>query len=209
MTPGHKQKGIQHDTASISQNGKVKRRYRSVPQAHGPDDLEALLEFYRALPEEDRLFLRSDVTKRENVVRRFGRLDYETVFPVLALVKEKIIGIGTIFRAEFGWKRDLGEIRVVVAREYQRKGLGTILTRELFFHAIKPKLFKLQAEMMDTQKSAIAAFERLGFRTEAVLKKHVTDVTGQRRDLIIMTLDIEELWYLMEDFVKGTYFYVV
>jgi RimJ/RimL family protein N-acetyltransferase len=98
--------------------------------------------------------------------------------------------------------RNLGEIRVVISKKYQRKGLATILTKELFFQALNRKLYKLQAELMDTQLSAITAFERLGFRKEANLKKHVTDINGIRRDLIIMTLDVEDLWYLMEDYIK-------
>ncbi|MDZ7330868.1 MAG: GNAT family N-acetyltransferase [candidate division KSB1 bacterium] len=166
-------------------------------------DLDQLCEFYRSIPESDRLFLRIDVTDRGNVERRFGRLNYDIVYPILALVDNRIIGIATLFRAEFGWKRNLGEVRVLIAPEFQRKGLATIFIRELFFHALKAKIYKLQAEMIDNQESAIAAFERLGFREEARLKKHVTDIRGRRRDLVIMTLDIEDFWYLIEDFVES------
>ncbi len=166
-------------------------------------DLDQLCKFYRTIPESDRLFLRIDVTDRSNVERRFGRLNYDYVYPILALVEDRIIGIATLFRAEFGWKRNLGEVRVLIAPEFQRKGLATIFIRELFFHALKAKIYKLQAEMVDNQESAIAAFERLGFREEARLKKHVTDIRGRRRDLVIMTLDIEDFWYLIEDFVES------
>ena len=65
------------------------------------------------------------------------------------------------------------------------------------------EIHKLQAEMTENQDSAIAAFERLGFREEARLKKHVTDIRGRRRDLVVMTLDIEDFSYLMEDFVES------
>lgn len=167
------------------------------------EDQDSLLEFYKSIPESDRLFLRVDITDKKNVERRFGNLDYDYVYPILAFVDNKIIGIGTLFRPEFGWKRNLGEVRVLIAPDHQRKGLATIFVRELFFHALKAKIYKLQAEMTENQESAIAAFERLGFRQEARLKKHVTDIRGRRRDLVIMTLDIEDFWYLMEDFVES------
>lgn len=167
------------------------------------DDLDRLLEFYRTIPESDRLFLRFDITDEKNVQRRFGNLDYNRMFPIIAVDGEKIVGIATLYRAEFGWKRDLGEIRVVIAPEYQRKGLATIFVREAFFHALKVKIYKIQAEMIETQKSAIAAFEKLGFRKEATFRKHVTDIRNRRRDLIVMTLDIEDFWYLIEDFVES------
>ncbi|MDZ7342256.1 MAG: GNAT family N-acetyltransferase [candidate division KSB1 bacterium] len=182
---------------------KLKDESQVVLRLLTEDDLDRLLEFYRTIPEADRLFLRTDVTDKRNVELRFGRLDYDTVYPILALSDDKIIGIGTLFRAEFGWKRNLGEVRVLIAPDFQRKGLATIFIRELFFHALKMKIYKLQAEMIEGQDSAIAAFERLGFRREATLKKHVTDIRGRRRDLVIMTLDIEDFWYLIEDFVEG------
>jgi RimJ/RimL family protein N-acetyltransferase len=167
------------------------------------DDLDSLFAFYKKIPETDRLFLRVDVTDKKNVERRFGNLNPDFVYPILAHAEGQIIGIATLFRSEFGWKRNLGEVRVLIAPDYQRKGLATIFIREMFFHALKAKIYKLQAEMTDNQESAIAAFERLGFRAEARLKKHVTDIRGRRRDLVIMTLDIEDFWYLMEDFVEG------
>jgi len=166
-------------------------------------DLESLVNFYQSVPESDRLYLRVDVTDRKNLEQRFGNLDYNHVYPILALDDNKVIGVGTLFRPTFGWMRNVGEVRVVIDPEYQRKGLATIFVRELFFRALKAKVFKLQAEMADTQESAIAAFERLGFRKEATLKKHITDVRGRRRDLVIMTLDVEDFWYLIEDYVES------
>jgi RimJ/RimL family protein N-acetyltransferase len=170
------------------------------------DDIEALVQFFQRLPEEDRMYLRIDVMKRENIVRRFGTLDTNKVYPVIALDGERIAAIGSLWRAEFGWMRNLGEIRVVVCREYQRKGLCTILTREIFFHALTTDLYKIQAELMEDQVAAVNAFERLGFKKETVLRKHVTDINGKRENLVLMSLDIQEMWYLMEDFVKGQFY---
>ena len=167
------------------------------------NDLDALFEFYKTIPETDRMFLRVDVSDKKNVERRFGNLNYDYVYPILAFNENELVGMGTLFRPGFGWKRNLGEVRVVISPDYQRKGLATIFVRELFFYALRSKIFKLQAEMTEAQESAMAAFERLGFREEARLKKHVTDVRGRRRDLVIMTLDIEDFWYLMEDFVES------
>ena len=99
--------------------------------------------------------------------------------------------------------RHLGELRCVVSDKYKRKGLCTILVREIFLRAVSTDLYKIQAAVMEEQKSAISAFKRMGFKQEALLKKHVTDIQGKRHNLIIMNLDIEELWYLMEDYTHG------
>ena len=166
------------------------------------DDFDRLVDFFQKLPIKDRMYLRIDVMKRENILKRFGTIDYNNMFPVIALASEKIIAIGTMFRSQFGWMRNMGELRVVVSPEYQREGLCTILTKELFFHSLTTDMYKIQAELMENQKSAISCFERLGFKKEAVLKKHVTDIKGIRHNLIIMSLDIQEMWLLMEDYVQ-------
>ena len=166
------------------------------------DEMDKLIQFFQSLPIKERMYLRSDVNDRENLIKRFGTLDYNIRFPLLAHYSDEIIAIGSMYRAEFGWTRNLGEIRVVVAPDFQRKGLCTILVKEMFFHAIASDMYKIQAEIMENQKSAIAAFERMGFKREAVLKKHVTDIKGERHNLVIMSLDIKDLWYLMEDFIQ-------
>ncbi len=165
------------------------------------NDLDMLIKFFQRLPEKDRLYLRSDITDPENVRRRFGNPDYDSMYPVIGRVNGEIMGIATIFRASFGWMRNLGEVRICIAPEYQKRGLSTLLVKELFFQALKMNIYKLQAELMDTQKAAITAFKHLGFREEAILPKHVTDIKGVRRDLVIMTLDVEDLWATQEDYV--------
>jgi len=166
------------------------------------DEMEKLVQFFQSLPVEERMYLRSDVKQRENIIKRFGTLDYNIRFPLIAHLNDKIIAIGSMYRAEFGWTRNLGEIRVVVSPDFQRLGLCTILVKEMFFHAISTDLYKIQAEIMENQESAIAAFEHMGFKKEAVLHKHVTDINGERHNLVIMSLDIKDLWYLMEDFIQ-------
>ena len=166
------------------------------------DEMEKLVYFFQSLPIDERMYLRSDVKQRENIIKRFGTLNYNIRFPLLAQYNDKIIAIGSMYRAEFGWTRNLGEIRVVVSPDFQRKGLCTILVKEMFFHAISTDLYKIQAEIMENQESAIAAFEHMGFKKEAILQKHVTDINGERHNLVIMSLDIKDLWYLMEDFIQ-------
>ena len=101
------------------------------------NDLDRLIKFFQHLPEKDRLYLRSDITDPENVRRRFGNPDYDNMFPIIGRVNSEIMGIATIFRASFGWMRNLGEVRICIAPEFQKRGLSTLLVRELFFQALK------------------------------------------------------------------------
>lgn len=163
------------------------------------DDKEKLLKFFKALPEEDRLFLKDDVTKEEVIQRWIDELDYSKVFPLVAETEVGIIGNASIHFNKTGWSRHLAELRCVVAREFQKMGLGTLLMRELVLHAQEKAVEKIVAQMMDTQIGAQKAFQRIGFKKEAELTGFVMDLTGRKHNLIIMVNDVSELWKKMED----------
>ncbi len=162
-------------------------------------DVPKLLAFFRKLPEEDRLFLKEDVTDEKVIQRWADELDYDRVFPILAEVGDEIIADATLHPFERGWSRHVGEVRCVVAKEYQRKGLGTILIREMFHRALQRGLHKLQASMPDKQVGAMKAFQAIGFKKEAVLKEHAVDIKGNKHDLVIMTNSVAELWRKISD----------
>lgn len=166
------------------------------------EDETGLLEFFRKLPETDRMYLRDDVSKPETIKKWVENLNYERVFPVLAFCGDEIIGDATLHRERFGWKQHIGEIRVVVSPNYRKKGVGAILAREIYYIALKLGLKKLMAEMMAEQHNAIKVFEKLGFIAEAVLSEHVIDSKGKTHNLVIMTNDIDALWQRIQDYER-------
>lgn len=170
------------------------------------EDVDKLLAFFRKLPEEERLFLKEDVTDEKVIQQWADELDYEKVFPVLAEVEGEVVADATLHTLERGWSRHIGEVRCVVASDYQRKGLGTILIREMFHRALQKGLDKLQASMPDKQVGAMKAFRTIGFRKEAVLKEHAMDIKGNKHDLIIMTNSVAELWRKIGDNLVETGF---
>ena len=164
-------------------------------------DLEKLVEFFNELPEEDKLFLKDDVTRRSTIETWLGNLDYERILPLVAEVENRIVGDASLHMHKHGWARHVGEIRVVVAKDYQRRGLGSILAGIIFQIALGLGLDKIQAQMMDNQIGARKAFEKLGFKEEAILKESVMDLKGDKHDLVIMSNSVTELWKRMEDMI--------
>ncbi|MFH1319762.1 MAG: GNAT family protein [Bacteroidota bacterium] len=163
------------------------------------NDKDELLKFFKKLPEEDRLFLKDDVTKEEIIQKWVDNIDYSKILPILAIVKDEIIGDATLHRTSYGWTKHVGEIRLVVAKEFRKKGIGTILAKELVNNATNIGLDKITAQMTDQQTSAIKAFEKLGFIKEATFKNHIIDIRGRKHNLIIMCNDVSHLWRKMED----------
>ncbi len=90
---------------------------------------------------------------------------------------------------------------MIVARTHQRKGLGILMAHELYGVAASARVEEILVRMMRPQKAARNIFRKLGFSEETVLPDYVSDVGGQKQDLILMRCDLEELWRKMEDFI--------
>jgi L-amino acid N-acyltransferase YncA len=88
----------------------------------------------------------------------------------------------------------VGELRVIVARSCQRKGLGMLMARELYQLAVIAKVEEMLVKMMKPQVGAQKIFHKLGFRKVATLPQYVKDVKGNRQDLIIMRCPLASLW---------------
>ena len=167
-----------------------------------PRDAAALLAFYRELPEEDRLFLDDDVTQDDWVKRMMSRVDYDNYVPLVAVYDEMIVGHAILIRTHFGWMSHVGQIRIAVARSFQHKGLGKALVRELMKIAVSFGLEKMTARLMDNQVGARKAFEHLGFKVEGTFKGFVKDVSGKRRNMLLMANDVSHIWQAMDTLVS-------
>lgn len=167
-------------------------------------DLDRLLAFYRSLPLEDRRYLRVDVTDRKVVAERIRFIEKGQVFRIIALYKDRIVADGALELSGEDWRRHQGEVRVIVARPFRRKGLGTIMIRELYFLAAARNVATIVAKMMRPQKEAQHIFHRLGFREEALLPDYVRDLTGKTQDLLIMVCPLQDMWTELEHFTSDS-----
>jgi RimJ/RimL family protein N-acetyltransferase len=59
------------------------------------------------------------------------------------------------------------------------------------------------ARMTVDQKGAIATFEGLGFRPEAVMRDHVKDAEGNPHDLVVMALPVAEFHRTLDAYGVG------
>ena len=153
-------------------------------------DKEGMLAFARALPEHDLLFLRRDITQPAAVDSWLRDIKAELISTVLATVDSNIVGYGTIHRNDLRWSSHVAELRVMVAEAMRGKGLGQVLTQEAFAIALASGIEKVIAQMTLDQKGAIATFEGIGFRPEALLRDHVKDRDGNKHDLLVLTHEV-------------------
>lgn len=158
-------------------------------------DEQALLDFFLAVPEEERFFLKEDVTSPEVIGRWMRERDYSRALPLIALDGTKIVADAVLIRRRGNSRSHIGEIRVVVAPPYRERGLGTTLIRELCDIADDAGLEKVTFELVaDREQEAIRAAEWLGFLRVATIEGGAIDPLGHHHDVVLMAMPLGR-WY--------------
>ncbi|HSO24272.1 MAG TPA: GNAT family N-acetyltransferase [Chondromyces sp.] len=164
-----------------------------------PDDVQRSFEFFCGLPEEDRKYLRVDVTRRDLVERRTLEAGERGIRRLVAVHDDEIAADGALELEGHGWGDNVAEVRLIVGRRWQRLGLGLLVARELFHLAASHRVDRIVARLMRPQVGAHRIFRRLGFNEEFLIPEHVRDQSGVWQDLIIMRCPLEKLWRDLED----------
>ncbi len=161
-------------------------------------DSSVALAFARALPVHDLLFLRRDITQPEAIEIWLNGIARGRITSVLAESGGQVQGYATVDRGELSWSPHVAELRVLVSASMRGKGLGRVLTQEAFAIALGLGIEKIVAQMTVDQKGAIAVFEGMGFRPEALLRDQVKDREGRKHDLLILAHEVAKFQAQMD-----------
>jgi L-amino acid N-acyltransferase YncA len=153
-------------------------------------DRERFLAFTQSLPDHDLLFLRIDITKPDVIDAWLDNIDLERIVTIVAERDGRIFGYASLHMANAQWSQHVGELRVLIDESMRGKGLGRALTDAIFAQALERGIEKMVAQMTIDQKGAIATFEELGFKPEALLRDHVKDRNGEKHDLLVFSHDV-------------------
>ena len=156
-----------------------------------PDDAPALGAFVATLPPHDLLFLRRDLSHPKVIAAWMDAIRDGRIASLVARAGGAIVACSAIVMEELSWSRHVGELRVLVGPELRGKGLGRELIQQSFAQALELGLQKLCVQMTIDQVAAIAVFEELGFRAEALLKDHVKDRDDRLHDLALLSHDVK------------------
>lgn len=152
-------------------------------------DRDELIELFARASEEDRRYLRDDVTDRKLVASWVENIDYTDVFPLVVVVNDRVVGDATLhFRK--GAHRHQGEVRIFLAQEVRRRGLGTQVLRALIDIGRNVGLHQLIAEIVTDQGPVIKAFEELGFERQCTLPDYFMVPDGSTRDVALLILQL-------------------
>lgn len=163
-------------------------------------DEGAVFEFAKKLPTHDLLFLPRNISEPKVLSAWINEIEHGAITSLLGLKEGRVVGCGTLVRNPHSWSPHVGELRMVVSTDVRGQGVGRALSQETFLLALGAGLEKLSVQMTVDQRAAIALFESLGFKAEALLRDHVRDVDGKTHDIVVLGHNISQFAAQLEAF---------
>jgi L-amino acid N-acyltransferase YncA len=163
-----------------------------------PQDDAKVIAFASGLPENDLLFMRRDIRQPKVVAAWTGLIAQGRLASLLAWSGGEVVGCAALIIDPLSWSPHVGELRIVVSPKMRGIGLGRLLIQEAFIIALSKGLEKLVAQMTVDQQGAIAVFEQLGFRGEALMRDHVKSADGRKHDIVLLSHDVARVQSQME-----------
>ncbi len=165
-------------------------------------DYRDVHDFLGRLADEDKDYLKYDVSNLEYVKQRMAAIDQGTRISIGARNKDGLlVGESTVYWTRFGWKSHIGKLRIVVDKDYRNLGLSRYLSQLIFFRAQELGLSKIMAEFVRPQEAARHILSALGFKEVAVLPGFAMDNKLNRHDIIVMAADLGNLLDKYENMV--------
>src|ERR1051325_10123588 len=169
----------------------LKSGFRSVLRPLEAADEKDFHEFFLAVPERERMFIKHRVTEFDVIHDWCQNIDLGRNLPLLALSDNRIIGAATLHQQLGGWKRHIGRVSVLVHPQYRGRGLAKTLVNEIVDIASHLGLEKVEAEFIGGQETAIKMFAMLGFSNLLRLEDYVKDMQAISHDYVLMGLNLK------------------
>jgi len=182
----------QMDTYSYPKHVRLKDGTELIIRPLRKNDEKDLYNYFLKLPPKEVARLKHDVTDPEIISKWIYDLDYDVVFPLVAMDNDRIVANGTLKFNTIGWRKHQGEIRATVDPEYRKKGISTFLIENMIEIAKSMGLEQLTAELAPTLDEAYFLFEKMGFKEAAVLKNFIKEQEGTYEDLVVMIMDLNK-----------------
>jgi len=161
-------------------------------------DEAAVLAFAQKLPTHDLLFLPRNISQPKVLSAWIHEIERGDITSLLAFRDGEVVGCGALVRDPHSWSPHVGEIRMVISLDVRALGVGRALSQETFALALGAGLEKLSVQMTVDQQAAIALFESLGFKAEALLRDHVRDIDGKKHDIVVLGHNIAQVQAQLE-----------
>jgi acetyltransferase len=155
------------------------------------EDRQELIELYQQVAQEDLRYMRHDVTDADLVGSWVDILDYDEVLPLVAVIDERLVGSATL-HFFMGPSRHRAEVRIYLAKEVRRRGVGSRMIQALIDIAKRRNIYMIEARIINEQATVIRAFQNLGFMRKCILDNYFILPDGELRDVAHLILRLRD-----------------
>lgn len=152
-----------------------------------PEDKERLADLFSRISPDEREYFRSDVSSPDAAAKWCEQLDYSRIFPLIALVNERIVGLATLYLGQ-NYTRHIAWIHIYLDKEFRKRGIGTAMLNAQIEIAKMMGLQQIIAEVVVSQPQLIRAFEELGFKFEFRYRDYFITREGDTYDMAVLVL---------------------
>jgi RimJ/RimL family protein N-acetyltransferase len=153
------------------------------------DDRQALLDLFLPVSYDERRFMRHNVSDPDVVNGWIDNLNYEKVFPIVCIVSERIVGIGTLHFNE-GPGRHRSEVRLFLSKDFRRRGVGNKLVQAMIEYAKRRSMHMLEVQIVSDHVEMIKAMHKAGFKTVCTFEDYYKLPDGDVRDVLHLILPL-------------------
>ncbi len=155
-----------------------------------PSDRQALLELFQATTYDERRLMRHNINDPQVVSAWAEEINYEQVFPLVAVVNDRLVG-NTTLHFNSGHARHRGEVRIFLAKDFRRRGLGTKMLQALVDIARRRSLYLLEIQVLAEQVNDIKALRKAGFEVQCTFEDYYMLPDGDLRDVVHMLYPLQ------------------
>lgn len=154
------------------------------------EDRQALLDLFLPVSSDDLRYMRHNVTEQEIVESWVNDLNYDSVLPLVAVIGDRIVGISTLHFGD-GPQRHKAELRIFLAKEIRRRGVGSHLLQGIIDIAKRRNLYLLEVQIVSDQTAIIRAFQNYGFKTKMIIEDYFMFPDGDLADVAHLILHLK------------------
>ena len=155
------------------------------------EDRQALIDLFTPISIEDLRYVRHKVNDPVIINKWVDELDFNKVLPLVAVMSDRIVGEATLHFNE-GPARHRAEVRIFLAKEVRRRGVGSKLLEALVDMAKRRNLHMIEAQIINDQTNTIKSFQKLGFELKTVLDDYFIQPDGEVRDIAFLIARLRE-----------------
>lgn len=161
-----------------------------------PDDAADILEVLRIIGKETPFLVMDEKGMEmtpDEMSENLANL-YESPNNVLmvALADGKVIGTASVKASAKKRMEHIGEIGISILKDYWGFGLGSLMMEELILWAQESGVIRrLELTVQHRNQRAVHVYEKIGFKTEAIMERGAKTDDGEFLDVHLMRLMVD------------------